>query len=154
MSLSAAVLREYNLGGRSCTANFLFGFAAGFLALSLLVAALAAGGWLHFGPVALTGIGALKFAALWGCTFLMVGCFEEGIFRCFLLSTLTRGLNFWWAIAIVTVVCLDMFMRSRGIVGIVSLLWVSPRSDIPGNGLWGVFAIALLGLIPLPCCCT
>jgi membrane protease YdiL (CAAX protease family) len=141
-------LTEYNLGGSRRTVNFLFGLAAGFLALSSLVAALAAGGWLHFGPVALTGTGVLKFGALWGCTFLVVGCFEEGIFRCFLLSTLTRSLNFWWALGIVTVVCLDLFMRSRGLLGIVSLLWLSPRTDVAGNGLWGVFAIALLGLFP------
>jgi hypothetical protein len=139
-------LSEYNLGGRRRTRNFLFGLTAGFLALSTLVAALTGGGWLHFGPVALTGADVLKFGALWGCTFLVVGCFEEGIFRCFLLSTLSRSLNFWWALGVVALVCLDLVMRSKGILGIVSLLWLSPRAEIAG--IWGVFAVALLGLVP------
>ena len=56
----------------------------------------------------------LKFGALWGCAFLLVGCVEEGIFRCFLQFTLTRGINFWWALAIVAVLCLELLLRSKG----------------------------------------
>jgi len=79
----------------------------------VLVGALAAGGWLHFGPIALTGTNILKFAALWGITFLLVGCFEEGVFRCYLQFTLTRGINFWWALAAVAGLCLDLVLRAR-----------------------------------------
>ena len=49
------------------------GLVAGFAALSLLVGSLNAGGWLHFGPVALHGGEILSFAALWGLAFLTVG---------------------------------------------------------------------------------
>ncbi len=58
------------------------------------------GGWLHFGPVALSGAAIFRFGALWGCTFLLVGCVEEGLFRCYGLFTLTRGINFWWALGL------------------------------------------------------
>jgi membrane protease YdiL (CAAX protease family) len=55
---------------------------------------------------------------------------EEGIFRCYLQFTLTRGINFWWALGIVAAICLDLLLRSKG------------------NGVWGVYIIALLGLCP------
>ena len=121
---------DFNLKGPRRVLNIISGFAAGFAALSVLAGALAAGGWLHFGPIALTGTNILKFAALWGITFLLVGCFEEGVFRCYLQFTLTRGINFWWALAAVAGLCLDLVLRARG------------------NGVWGVYAIALLGVPP------
>jgi len=141
-------LVDYNLRGPRRVANSLSGLAAGFLALSALVGALAWGGWLHFGAVALTGAQVVAFGALWSCTFLLVGCVEEGIFRCFLQFTLTRSVNFWWALGIVGVLCADLFLRSRGQAGIVFFFWMTPLSAITGNGLWGVFAVALAGLVP------
>ena len=121
---------------------------AGFLALSVLVGTLASGGWLRFGNVALTGIDVVKFGALWGCAFLVVGCVEEGIFRCFLQFTFTRSINFWWAAGIVGVACADLLMRSRGQMGIIAFIWMEPLSPVTGSGIWGVFAVALMGLVP------
>ena len=74
--------------------------------------ALAWGGWLHFGPVALSGAEIFGFGALWAAAFLLVGCFEEGTFRCYLQFTLTRGINFWWALGIVArrLSCLDLLL--------------------------------------------
>lgn len=141
-------IAEFNLTGPRRPMNFFFGAALGFLALSLLVAALALGGWLHFGPVALSGAAVARFGALWGCAFLVVGCVEEGIFRCFLQFTLTRSINFWWALGIVGVLCADLLLRSRGHVGLVAFFWMTPLSAVTGNGLWGVFIAALLGLVP------
>jgi len=66
----------------------------------------------------------------WAAVFLLVGCVEEGLMRCFLLSTLTRGINFWWAVSLVGAMCLSLIVRVRG------------------NGTWGVYAVALLGLVP------
>ena len=120
----------YNLQGPHRTRNFFAGFVAGFTALSVLVGGLAAGGWLHFGAVTLTGPAILKFAALWGITFLLVGCFEEGLFRCYLQFTLTRGINFWWALGLVAAICVDLLWRTKG------------------NEVWGVYVIAILGVLP------
>lgn len=123
-------LLAFNLLGPHRASHFLEGLVAGFLALSALIGALAWGHWLTFGPVALSGAQIFKFAALWGIAFLLVGCVEEGIFRCFLQSTLTRGINFWWALGVVGAVCLLLVFTGKG------------------NGIWGVYILAAAGLIP------
>ncbi len=123
-------LLAFNLTGLRRIPHFFSGLAAGFAALSALVGAMAWGGWLHFGPVALSGAEIFRFGALWAAAFLLVGCFEEGTFRCYLQFTLTRGINFWWALGIVGLLCAELLHRSKG------------------NGVWGVYAVALLGLFP------
>ncbi len=121
---------DYNLTGPRRPQHFFFGLAAGFLALSALVGALAAGGWLHFGPVALSGAAIFKFGALWGCIFLVGGSVEEGLFRCYGLFTLTRGINFWWALGVIALLCADIAIR------------------VHGTAAWGVYVAALLGFFP------
>jgi membrane protease YdiL (CAAX protease family) len=123
-------LLAFNLRGPRGISHFLSGAVAGFAALSALVGTMAWGGWLKFGPTSLSSAEILKFAALWGAAFLLVGCVEEGQFRCYLLFTLTRGINFWWALGTVSVV--------------TALVLAIPR----GNGVAGVCAMALLGLGP------
>ena len=121
---------DYNLTGPRRLSQFLAGAAAGIVALSVLVGALYWGGWLHFGAVALSGVGIVQYAALWAVVFLVVGLVEEGSFRCYLQFTLTRGISFWWALAAIAVLCGDLLLRTKG------------------NGVWGVYSIALLGLVP------
>ncbi len=123
------ILDFYLTGPRSFS-HFLGGLTAGFVALSVLVGALASGGWLRFGPVALSGTRIIGFAVVWAVVFLLTGFFEEGGFRCYLQFTLTRGINFWWALGLVGAICLDLALR------------------VKGNGVWGVYIIALLGLVP------
>ena len=123
-------LADYFLAGPRRARYFLVGLASGFAALSALIGALAVGGWLRFGHVALHGAPILKYGAIWAGAFLLVGLFEEGSFRCYLLFTLTRGINFWWALA--------------AVAGLCALLRLS--SDPNGSG--GVFTVALLGLAP------
>jgi membrane protease YdiL (CAAX protease family) len=120
----------YNLAGTRLGIHFFQGLIAGFMALSALIGALAWGGWLHFGPIALAGAGIFKYGALWACAFLLVGFCEEGTFRCYLQFTFTRGINFWWALGIVGAVCAFLLLTTKG------------------NGVWGVYAAALLGLAP------
>jgi hypothetical protein len=120
---------DYNLAGPRPASHFFSGFAAGFVALSVLVGGLRLGGWLHFGAPALTGPAALRFALLWACAFLLVGCVEEGLFRCYLQFTLTRGLNFWWALGLEIVLCLYAFANAH-------------------QEASGIYLIALLGLLP------
>jgi membrane protease YdiL (CAAX protease family) len=121
---------DYNLRGPKRALRFAAGLVVGLLALSALVGSLDLGGWLHFGPVALSGSAVVRYAVLWACAFLLVGCVEEGLMRCYLLFTLTRGLNFWWALGLVAAMCVDLVIRTRG------------------NGVWGVYGLALLGLLP------
>lgn len=121
---------DYNLSGPRRLGHFVSGLAVGFAALSVMVGALVAGGWMHFGTMALSGAAILKFGAVWACVFILVGFTEEGMFRCYLQFTLTRGINFWWALGVIGAACADLILRSRG------------------NGAWGVYIIALLGLVP------
>jgi uncharacterized protein len=121
---------DFYLSGPRRATNFFSGIAAGFLALSLLLGGLWSGGWLHFGPVSLSGGAIAKYAALWAITFLLVGLVEEGMFRCYLQFTLARGINFWWAIGIQAVLCTYLLMR------------------VKGTAAWGVYAMALIGLLP------
>ncbi len=140
---------NYNLNGPRRAVHFFGGLAAGFAALSALVGALALGGWLRFGPVGLSGVQILSFAVLWGLAFLLVGLFEEGTFRCYLQFTLTRGVNFWWALAMVGALCLDLLLRTMGgRAGMLGAVWLRLLPGAGGNGVWGVYAVALLGLFP------
>ena len=123
-------LMAYYLRGPRGAFHFLGGLTAGFASLSALVGAMTWGGWLHFGPAAISGAAAARYGALWGAAFLLVGCVEEGQFRCYFQFTLTRGINFWWAAGTVAAVC--------------ALVLAVPHN----NGAAGVCILALLGLGP------
>ena len=119
----------YNLTGPRRLVHFVSGVGAGFAVLSLLVGTLAWGGWLRFSSAPLAGSQALGFATIWGGGFLIVGLFEEGLIRCYPLVTLARGINFWWALAVEITICLYLALRG-------------------GQGAWGVYTAAALGLFP------
>jgi CAAX protease family protein len=121
---------SYNLAGPRRARHFFSGLAAGFAALSLLIAALACGGWLHLSPAELPPAPALLNGALWAFAFLLIGSVEEGLFRCYSLSTLTRGINFWWALAAQIGLCLYLAFTGGG------------------NGAWGVYLAAAIGFFP------
>jgi uncharacterized protein len=123
-------LSDYYLRGPRRVQRFFSGAVTGIVVLSILVASLVAGGWMHFDGRALSGSRMLIYAAGWGVVFLLVGCAEEGLVRCFLLFTLGRGLNFWWSLGIVAVLCARVAMNTKA------------------NGTWGTYVIALLGLAP------
>jgi membrane protease YdiL (CAAX protease family) len=149
LSEQRRTLLVYNLAGPRRTLNSLSGLASGFLAISALIGILALGGWLQFGPIALSGIAILKYASLWGCAFLLVGCVEEGLFRCYMQFTLTRGINFWWALAAVAALCLDLALRNAHLhAGIAAALVLNLLPGAGNGGALGVYAAALLGLPP------
>ena len=124
-------LLDYNLRAPHRVKRFFTGAGIGFLSLSLLVFCMMAGGWVRFGPMELTAGQIAAYAVLWAIAFLLTGLVEEGMFRCFALFTLARGINFWWAFLAVSVVC----MR---------LLLTQPHA----NGAWGVYLVGMLGLVP------
>src|SRR5579863_5842957 len=121
---------DFNLRGPGRPSRFVTGAAAGLLALSVLIGSLDWGGWLHFGPAALNGSAIVTNGLLFGIAFLLVGCVEEGMMRCYLLFTLTRGLNFWWAVVLVGAMCLDLIVLGKG------------------EAVWGVYAMAVIGFVP------
>ena len=123
-------LSDYNLAGPGRGNHFIAGLAAGFIAVSMLVLTLSKGGWMQLGPTTLEGGEILKYGLLWAIGFALVGVFEEGAFRCYLLYTLTRGVNFWWALASIAPVCLYLRLTSGG------------------HGVWGIYLASLAGLVP------
>ncbi|MDR3746342.1 MAG: CPBP family intramembrane metalloprotease [Acidobacteriaceae bacterium] len=83
----------YGLGGRHRLSNFCAGLGWGVALLSLLVFSLRACGLLVFDERLLFGASALRYAAIWGGGFLLVGLFEETFFRGYLQFTLSRGIG-------------------------------------------------------------
>jgi membrane protease YdiL (CAAX protease family) len=123
-------IESYNLAGPRRVSHFLSGLVAGSAALSLLVAALAWGGWMHLGPGSLPILRVVGIGIVWAIAFLVVAAVEEGLFRCYSLSTLARGINFWWALAAQITICLYLAFSGGG------------------NGAWGVYIAAALGVVP------
>ena len=123
-------LLDYNLTGSHRLRHFLAGLAGGFIALSALAGALYAGGWMRVGPASLSGAAILRYGALWGFAFLLTGMGEEGITRCYMLFTLARGVNYWWALGSAASFSLFAFLNRSG------------------SGVGGVYLMALIGVAP------
>jgi uncharacterized protein len=100
------------------------GFIVGFLLISGLVGVLWATGALAFGDTILQGSIAWKYAVLWAALSLTVGFFEEGLLRGYLQSTLTRGLGFWWAALLLSVLfgCLHLGNDGESLAGILNIM--------------------------------
>ena len=94
---------SYGLTDSRMLRRFFFGLAVGLLSISALVGALWTTHLLVFDGRVLSGAAIWKYAALWAALDLLVAFFEEGLFRGYLLYTLTRGLNFWWAALIMSI---------------------------------------------------
>lgn len=120
---------DFNLRDPRPARRFAGGLLCGLLALSTLVGLLAMGGWLTFGPSSPPGAAILRLGALWAAGFLLVAGLEEGVFRCYLLSTLTRGINLWWSLGLVGLMCLWLLLHG-------------------GSAAWGVYVMALAGVVP------
>lgn len=76
----------------------------GFLCLSVLVAVLWGAKLLVFEGVSLSSLLACKYALGWGLLFLLVGFFEESLLRGYAQYTLSRGIGFWWAALVLSIV--------------------------------------------------
>jgi membrane protease YdiL (CAAX protease family) len=120
---------EYGLPfQRNATWAFCNGALWGLGSLSLLLLMMAAAGVFHFGPVVLDGVRAVKFAIFYAVVFLIVGLFEEFWIRGYSLFTLSKGIGFWPAAALLSVAFGAIHLGNRG------------------ETLMGVLAAALIGL--------
>src|SRR5271154_3562688 len=83
--------------------RFWQGVPYGFAMLSLLLVLIAAFRGFSLGNLALSGADALKYGALSGIAFLMVGLFEEFSFRGYMQATLGSGIGFWPAAILLSI---------------------------------------------------
>ncbi len=105
---------SYGYTGEHKLVRLISGALWGFLCLSLLVVILWKAGWLNFDRISLTGLAAWKYALSWGLLFLIVGFFEESALRGYLQYTLARGIGFWRAALLLSVVFSLWHMTNNG----------------------------------------
>jgi hypothetical protein len=77
--------------------RFCVGAVWGFLAISLVIFSMYGLGAFSPGHVMLHGTRLLRFAAYWMIFFVVVGLFEDFLFRGYSQATLARGIGFWRA---------------------------------------------------------
>ena len=75
--------------------HFWVGVLWGFLAISVLILAIFAGHGFSVDHVLLHGNRLWRFAGFWALYFLLVGLFEDFLFRGYAQFTLARGIGFW-----------------------------------------------------------
>jgi membrane protease YdiL (CAAX protease family) len=101
--IEARSILVYGYAGRARLVRFLWGGLWGFVALSALVAVLWKSHYLAFGDMLLHGPAAWEYGLAWLLMFLLVGIFEESLLRGYLQYTLTKGLGFWWAALLMSI---------------------------------------------------
>ena len=107
---------------------FWTGAVWGFVAISVVIVALYGAHAFSFGHFVLHGKRLLRFAAYWGLFFVLVGLFEDFLFRGYSQFTLARGLGFWPAALVLS-----------GIFGLI-------HRGNKGEQWSGVLIAALIGL--------
>jgi len=75
--------------------KFWLGVTWGIAAITLLLLVMRGIGIFRFGVLAVHGGRMVKFAAFWGVVFLVVGLYEDFLFRGYSLITLAEAIGFW-----------------------------------------------------------
>ncbi len=119
----------YGYAGSHRLIRLVSGMGWGFLSLSLLVGVLWKSRLVAFDGLMLSGFTAWKYALAWGLGFLCVGLLEESATRGYLQFTLARGIGFWRAAVI------------------LSLLFGATHLSNNGESHWGVAAVAMGGFV-------
>jgi uncharacterized protein len=126
---------DYGLPVRKAFAlQFWQGLGIGFGAVTLLLTVLRVLGVCHLDGVGLHDWDTLKYATLWGVTFLAVGFNEEFVFRGYPLFTLSTGIGFWPSAALMSAIFAIIY-------------YFNPNETLPGLlevALWGVMACIIL----------
>jgi membrane protease YdiL (CAAX protease family) len=117
------LLLSYGFTGDRMLMRLLTGVLWGFLCLSLLIGILWKAGLLVFERHSLSGFTAWRYGFAWGLVFLLVGVFEESLFRGYLQCTLARGVGFWWAALLLSLAFAAGHLGNNGesILGIVEV---------------------------------
>ena len=118
----------YGLPGTGAfRAHFWQGLAWGISMISAMILLIRAFGGFSFGDFALHGVAVWRYAFIWGVVFLAVGLFEEFQFRGYAQFTLSTGLRFWPAAAIISAAfgLVHLFNPGERIVGAVSVFVVA-----------------------------
>jgi len=102
------------------------GVLAGFAEISVLMALIAAWGGYSFGGLAVHGLELARWACFWALLFVVVGLFEEFLFRGYAQYTLGAGIGFWPAALLLSALFGAAHLRNRGEgwVGALSILEV------------------------------
>jgi membrane protease YdiL (CAAX protease family) len=118
--------------------KFWLGFLFGLVAVSMLIGFIAAFGGYSFGPLAIHGTDIVKWALIHLVLFILVGFFEEFLFRGYMQYTLADGIGFWPAGIILSVLFGAVHLQNpgEGWVGAASVVWV---------GLFFVFTLRRTG---------
>jgi membrane protease YdiL (CAAX protease family) len=116
-------LLAYGFTGDRTLVRLLTGALWGFLCLSLLIGILWKAGLLVLERQLLSGFMAWRYAFAWGLVFLLVGVFEESLFRGYLQYAMTRGVGFWWAALLLSLAFAAGHLGNNGesILGIVEV---------------------------------
>ncbi len=108
-------LADYGLPLRSAfSRNFWLGAAWGIMALTLVLLVLRMNGSFIFGNVGLGWKQALWYGALWAVAMYLVGIAEEFMLRGYSQFTLTTGLGFWPAAALLSLVFAALHLPNPG----------------------------------------
>ena len=75
--------------------TFWLGIIIGLIFESTEMLGISAMGGFSFGTLSLAGVALVKFALLWAVGFILVGIFEEFLFRGYAQFTLSDGIGFW-----------------------------------------------------------
>jgi membrane protease YdiL (CAAX protease family) len=108
---------------------FWLGCLLGLCEVSALIALIAAFGGYSFGEVALRGGALVSMGVSWALLFVLVGLFEEFLFRGYTQYTLADGIGFWPA-AVLLSVAFGLVHRKN-----------------PGEGWAGVASVIVIGLV-------
>jgi membrane protease YdiL (CAAX protease family) len=107
--------------------EFWLGVTWGLASITALVLGMRALRVFYFGSVALHGAQLIKFASLWGIAFLLVGIFEESMSRGYAQLVLLRGIGFWPAAIVNSVLFGAIHLTNKGesAMGIASVICIA-----------------------------
>jgi membrane protease YdiL (CAAX protease family) len=121
---------EYGLPLRGAFGKLFWqGCLIGLIEVSALVGLIAAFGGYSFGGLAVHGGELLRWGLLWAVFFVLVGLFEEFLFRGYLQYTLGDGIGFWPAAVV------------------LSCLFGAVHLANPGEGWVGAAGVVAIGLV-------